>query len=286
MTELLTATALFALLLASSAVGLVIQPHLRDRHLSRDSIDAVRLIITMLVTFAALVLGLLTSSVKDTFDRDAQQLRSFGVELIQLDHRLREIGPAAEPARQLLGRYTAAAIASTWSRQEAPLGDYPHVDTENRPNDIGSDVLLAMLHRADTMIRTLPADSEAARSLRDGASAQMSSVLTQRWKLVELAHPSMSWPFMAVLLAWLAVVFLTFGLSSPRNGLVYAMIVLSGFSIASVVYVILDLDTPIGGFVEISSQPMRDALRQMREPIVVSPDFPAITDGSSNGSAP
>jgi hypothetical protein len=286
MNELLTATALLALLLASSAVGLVIQPHLRDRHLSRDSIDAVRIIITMLVTFAALVLGLLTSSVKETFDRDGQQLRAFAVELIQLDHRLRELGPKAEPARDLVGRYTAAAIASTWPKERPPPGDYPRVAPGERPTDIGSDMLLAMLHRADTMIRALPAESDAERSLRNGASAQMSDVLMQRWKLVELAYRSMSWPFMTVLIIWLAIVFLTFGLSSPRNGLVYAMMILSAFSIASVVYAILDLDTPIGGFVEISSQPLRDALTQMREPILVSPDFPATAVGSSNGSTP
>src|SRR5690349_13568247 len=78
----------------------------------------------MLVTLAALVLGLLTTSVKSSFDTVANDLRSFGVTIIQLDGRLREYGPEVDEARTLLRSYTAAAIASTWSTEPPPPGDY------------------------------------------------------------------------------------------------------------------------------------------------------------------
>jgi Protein of unknown function (DUF4239) len=52
-------------------------------------------------------------------------------------------------------------------------------------------------------------------------------------------------------------------LSAPRNLLSYLTILLGALSIASVVFVILDLDTPFSGVFMVSSQPMRDALTEM-----------------------
>lgn len=57
----------------------------------------------------------------------------------------------------------------------------------------------------------------------------------------------------------LAIVFASFGLNAPRNGLSYTTIVLGGISIASAIFVILELDTPFGGLFTVSSRSMRDA---------------------------
>ena len=70
-------------------------------------------------------------------------------------------------------------------------------------------------------------------------------------------------PFYLVLAFWLVIVFASFGLSAPRNALSYASIVLAALSIASVIFVILDLDTPFRGIFMVSSQPMREALAQL-----------------------
>ena len=131
MTELVISLVLMVLLMVSTGAGLAVQKGLQEVHKSRDTVDAVRLVITMLITFAALVLGLLTSSVKSTFDKAANDLRGFAIGLIQLDQRLRQYGPDADPARALLRSYTAAAIADTWRNEESPAGDYPNWSTRS-----------------------------------------------------------------------------------------------------------------------------------------------------------
>ncbi len=65
---------------------------------------------------------------------------------------------------------------------------------------------------------------------------------------------------------WLIVIFTVFGLTSPRNGVIHVVIVLSAVSLSSSLYLILDLDTPFGGFMSVPSQPMRDALLHMDQP--------------------
>jgi hypothetical protein len=59
--------------------------------------------------------------------------------------------------------------------------------------------------------------------------------------------------------AWLVIVFAVFGLIAPRNVLVYVTILLCALSFSSAIFFILELDTPIDGFIYVSSEPLRDA---------------------------
>ena len=69
-------------------------------------------------------------------------------------------------------------------------------------------------------------------------------------------------PFYLVLAFWLVIIFASFGLSAPHNAVTYVTIGLGALSIASVVFVILDLDTPFTGLFMVSSEPLREALSQ------------------------
>ncbi len=66
--------------------------------------------------------------------------------------------------------------------------------------------------------------------------------------------------------AWLAVVFGVFGLTAPRNAVVYATIILCALSFASAIFFILDFDKPLTGIIRVSSEPARDALRHLDTP--------------------
>src|SRR5271154_7562064 len=113
-----------AILLGGSALGVLVQPFLSEHHRSQETTDLIRLVVTMLVTFAALVLGLLTSSVKTSFDTVDNDLRSFSINLIQLDRLLGQYGSETDAARSLLRRYTAETIPSTRITDPKPARDY------------------------------------------------------------------------------------------------------------------------------------------------------------------
>src|SRR2546430_2244747 len=109
MGQFLDAAVILIILLGSSALGLFIRPLLSERHRSREVIEFVQLVVAMLMTFAALVLGLLTTSVKSSFDKVGNDIRALSIQLIQLDRSLREWGSETQPTRELLRAYTAAA---------------------------------------------------------------------------------------------------------------------------------------------------------------------------------
>lgn len=265
MSELGDAVILLLILLGGSALGILVRPFLSEHHRARETTELIQLVMIMLVTFAALVLGLLTSSVKGSFDAVDNDLRSFSIQLIQLDRSLKQYGAATEPARVLLRSYTAAAIASTWTTEPQPAGDYypKRVSTPASADSIESPILGEMLGHLEADLRELEPGDPRQRRLALTILNQYELLMRMRWKLIEEAHSSISMPFSIVLSFWLFIVFTSFGLSTPQNILAYITIFLGALSIASVVFVIFDLDTPFSGLFMVASQPMREALAQL-----------------------
>lgn len=263
-----SAAEVFAILLGSAGFGVAVQRFLSDAHKNRDTRELSQVVTGMLVTLAALVLGLLTSSVKQSFDQAGSDLREYAVELIGLSQSLHEFGPEAEPARGLLRGYVAGAIASTWPDEPEPAGAVMPADAGRAaaPHPrLESEVLGSVLDRAGRAIRALPQGDPAHALLAAEAVRRFAHLVDGRWKLLEEAHGSIPLPFYRVLVFWLMIVFASLGLIAPRNLLALAMIVLAAVAIASVIFAIMEIDTPFSGLIAVSSAPLRDALAHLGE---------------------
>jgi hypothetical protein len=256
----------FTVLLVSAFSGFLIQRALPTNHRSPETVDAVRLVMTMLLTLSAVVLGLLTSSAKARYDGQTADLERYSVDLIELDQRLRQYGPDALQIRGLLRAYTAAAIADTWPGEAHPPGKYPLTSRTQPAAGLENVTLGDLLATIDRLIEELaPADAfhqQTAERLRN----RVADTLQQRWRLLASAHSTISWPFLSVLMFWLVIIFLIFGLSSADNALVYTVFVLCALSVASSLYVILDFDAAQTGIIRAPSQSLREALSHMDRP--------------------
>lgn len=254
------------LLLASAAVGAIVQPLLPEPHRSRDTTEAVRTAIVMVVTFAAVVLGLLISSASDDFNQVDARLRGYSTVLIQLNEGLREYGPEAAPLRQELESYTAAAIADTWQQEPPPPGDYyPKNMPAGQPGDLENRTLGDMLEHIELGLRQMDPTDPFHQGLAGENLKTVEKLLDLRWQLIQSVQGGISLPFLAVLLLWLVVVFLCLGLSSPRNTLTYTITGLCAVMLVSAVFLLLELRYPFTGFITVSSAPLRDALQHMRQ---------------------
>ncbi|MDR5738866.1 hypothetical protein [Caballeronia sp. LZ016] len=261
MTEIESAVLVFVLLLASTGIGAMVRPLLPEEHKAQETVQLVQLLVGMLVTFAALVLGLLTASAKTVFDTTDNDVRSYAAAIIELDHTMRDYGAELAETRALLRAYTAAAVASTWPGETPPAGDdYPKVESSpHASGKLASRALGDMLSRGQRQVRLLEPADAYHRKLADEAATRFDQLIALRWKLIEEAHGSISYPFDRILVGWLLIIFLCFGLIAPRNALSLVTITLGALSIASAVLVILDLDTPFSGPIMVHSQPMREA---------------------------
>lgn len=264
--EFVSTIVLIIAMLGSAAAGLWVRHRIDNRHLSRESVDSIRLLMGMLLTFAALVLGLLTSNAKQRFDGLNDDLSAFAADLIELNQKLVVYGPDADGARRLLRQYTAAALADTWSNEPAPSGDYPRFDQTSKTDGIEGEQLGAMLNQVDLMIDQLAPADDFHRQIAASLRARMEAAIAQRWHLIFKAHSTIAWPFLLILTTWLCIIFAIFGMTSPPSRVVYVVVVLSALSIASPLYLIIDYSDSLTGSIALSGAPMRAALAHMDAP--------------------
>lgn len=255
--------AVLVVLVGASAVGMALHGRLGERQ-SRETVDHIPLVISILVTFTALVLGLLLSSAKGSYDAFDNRLRALAGSITELDQRLRQYGDETAPIRANLRAYLAGAIADSWRDEPRPYGVYP-VYSETAEG-VERAALGNLLIEIDTAIRKLePADPFHA-GLANLLEAKSTELLGQRRLAIETVHETISIPLLAAMTAWLAVVFGVFGLTAPRNAVVYATIILCALSFASAIFFILDFDKPLTGIIPVSSEPAREALRHLDTP--------------------
>src|SRR3984957_10807218 len=254
---------IFVLLLGASGLGMYLHDRLGERHRTSETKDHVRLIVSILVTFTALVLSLMLSEVKGAFDTFDARLRSFAGDISNLDIHLREYGPDAEPIRATVRKYVAAAIADSWRDEPAPSGDFPRFDG---PTGVERPGLGPLLVQADAAIHKLDPPDRFHQRLADSLSNQIDEALRARRQLVETSQETISWPLMVAMSAWLAVVFGVFGLLSPRNAVVYLSIVTCAICVASAIFLIDDFDSPIDGLLRVPSDSLRTTLSRIDAP--------------------
>jgi hypothetical protein len=253
---------LLILLCASAAAGFFANSRLPEKHKSSDSIELVRLAITLLVTFTAIVLGLLTTSVKSGFDAAYSARGAYAGQLAQLDRCLRDYGPETQPMREQLRSYVAAVIASTWPSEPPPIGvAYP--DTSHMPRTGESSVLAALMNDIGFEIHSLQPADTLHRNLMSACEEQYGELIRRRWTVIEGIHESISTPFYWVLVFWFVILFSSFGLRAPPNTMSIIVILLCALSVTVAVFVILDMDVPYGGLFGIPSTSMRNALVDM-----------------------
>ncbi|MGH8632848.1 MAG: hypothetical protein ACRET7_01805, partial [Burkholderiales bacterium] len=103
--------------IAGGARGLFFKRILPDHHSSANSKDAVKLLIGVVSTLAALVLGLLIASAKGSYDNKISGIAEICADLIQLDRAMAQNGAETVEARKALRAVTESRIKQIWSAQ-------------------------------------------------------------------------------------------------------------------------------------------------------------------------
>ncbi|MGA2052572.1 MAG: hypothetical protein ABSH19_04595 [Opitutales bacterium] len=231
--------------------GMWLQNILPKHHRDKESQDAIKLGIGIIATLTALVMGLLVSSAKSTFDTLNAGIVKASSNIIMLDRVLAHYGPEAQPIRADLRSSVTATIDRLWPGQST-----------------GGSVLASVEHARNIEIiqeelRDLKPQNDLQRQSLAEAEQITGQILETRWLLIEEAHNQLPIPFLIVLVFWLTLIFISFGLFAPRHATVLAVMFGSALSMAAAIFLIQELDRPLDGIVRLSSAPMRDALAQL-----------------------
>src|SRR5437667_12152110 len=111
---ILISVILFVILVVAAFLGRRVRHYLPEDHLSADSKDAVKLAMGLVATMTALVLGLLVSSAKGTYDTARSEVIQMAAKVAFLDRVLALYGPEAAEARTELRAAVFAAVQRLW----------------------------------------------------------------------------------------------------------------------------------------------------------------------------
>ncbi len=74
---------------------------------------------------------------------------------------------------------------------------------------------------------------------------------------------ALSIPLLVILILWLTALFVSFGLFAPRNGTVITTLLVAALSVATAIFLILELHSPYSGYIQLSAEPLKRALAHL-----------------------
>ena len=241
-----TAAIAFALITGSAAAGIGLRRALPEQHLSGDSKDVIKLATALIATMSALVLALLFSSTRQSFEHTSTAVSRMTTDLTQLDRVLAEYGQEAAPLRTALREELGPLVDSIWKE-----------DAARRPAAAEKSHEQSVLY----MIRELSPKNRAQASLQARALQLSTDLLEIQLSLSSQPPDSISTPFIDVLILWLMFIFAVFSMSSPSNATLIAVLFLCILSASGAIYLILELGLPFGGLMEVPNDGLRSALK-------------------------
>lgn len=236
----------FVSILIGAVVGMILKRSLLADRLDVGSKEAIRLGASFLATLAALVIGLMIASAKNTYDAQNTNIRQLGTNAVLVDQMLAKYGPEAKAARTLLREIIPSATLRIWR--------------ESIGGDGGSFVISGTAERFYNAVEGLkPANAEQI-SLKSRLIEITTEMGRTRLLVFTQSDNPIPVPFFIVLTFWLVVIFASFSLFAEPNRLVIASILVFAISVSSALFLIVDLSHPFSGLMQISNHHLHAVL--------------------------
>ncbi|MFO0875342.1 MAG: hypothetical protein U0575_15420 [Phycisphaerales bacterium] len=246
MSSVTTSMIVLACILGGVALGMGLRRILPEQHRSSETKDVVKIGMGLVSTMTALLLGLLVASAKSAYDTKGGEISQMAAKMILLDRMLAQYGPETAEIRTGLRQAVGRAIAQMWP-DEGAAG--PQLD----PSAASGEALYGRIEQ-------LKPETALQSTCRSEALTLARDVGATRWLLFSQKASSVSKPFLAVVVFWLTVLFLSYGLYAPFNFTSICALVLCAVSVAGALFLVMELDHPFRGVIQLSSEPLREAM--------------------------
>ena len=143
----------------------------------------------------------------------------------------------------------AALVDQTWQRDEQGKAHF-------EPNAANGELIW-------DKIQELAPANEHQQSLRSQALGLAVQLGRLRWLMVEQKSSALPRPLLVILVAWLTLLFISFGLFIRPNLTVVLSLFASALAVCSAILLILEMFQPYSGLIQVSEAPLRAALAQL-----------------------
>ena len=154
--------------------------------------------------------------------------------------------PAAAHLRRLISRFMDQLFpTAVEDERPGPL--------ERRPIKV---------EEVEARLRALLPPSDAKRAHMERALQLIDQMAKSGWVLtIEESDSALPPPMLVVLIAWLAAMFVGFGMLAPRNTTVSVALLVGALSVSASIFLIEEMNHPLDGMIHISGTPLRNALK-------------------------
>jgi len=229
-------------------VGLLYDKLLPEHQVSDETRALINRVTGLVATMAALVLGLLIASANTFYNSQKSDLEILSGRVVELDSMLREYGPDAQPIRELLKTTVTRVYQNTWNTPRAAERLATIVEMRAGWGTVGRQI--------DEVRPT----SDAQKSLQSKAADLLASIQDLRLETRLQIDNSVTWPFLSILVSWTALLFFGFGLLARLNAPAVFTLAIGALSVASAIFLILELDAPYSGILRLPPTPILQAI--------------------------
>lgn len=244
MYSLVVAAIVLGCTFGAALVGLFLHRRL-ETHLDTESRDVIKLVMGLIGTMSALILGLLIASADSSYNAQKGELQTLSANIILVDRLLASYGEDTRLAREELRSAIRRGQERIWSR--------------GAPQPANMNVAAKFIQH----LQDLSPKTETGKILQNQVFKVAVNVMQARLLMSEQAEESLPRPFLTLLVSWICALFLGFGLFTRSNATVLTALLLGAASVSAAIFLILELSTPYRGIMQISDSPLRHALAQI-----------------------
>jgi hypothetical protein len=238
----------FATIFASGLVGLIVQRALLNR-LGSGEKEVARLVTGLMTTMAAIVLGMLVSSAKSSYDARVNEVAAISSQVVTIDQLLARYGNETGEIRSQFRQVVEDGMRRIWPT-EAPLRIEP------RQQSTGDALTYQLEHLTPT--------NDAQTHLKNQTLQLVLELQETQWLLfLKSRQSAVPLPLLVVVVSWLALIFFSFGLFVQPSPTIVVTLAVGALAVSTAISIILALYTPFRGVLRISPTPILEALSKM-----------------------
>jgi hypothetical protein len=172
---------------------------------------------------------------------------------ILLDRALARYGPETQAVRAEVQRALAGGIETVWPMEKTGVSALTAFERAN-----GMELV-------QDKLRELTPHNDAQRQALAQAQHIVGDLSQTRWLLIEQEQNQLPFPLLLVLVFWLTLLFVSFGLFAPCNATVLTVLLVGAGAVSVAIFLVIELNQPLEGFVKISNAPLRNALQHLNQ---------------------
>jgi Protein of unknown function (DUF4239) len=236
----------FIALAAGVVLGMMLRNQLPKQHLDGAK-EVVRLGAGFLATLSAVLISLMITSAKSSYDTQDSHFRTLAAYLVETDQLLVQYGPETLQIRILMRQAVPAAIDRIWREKRAGSQDSAFTSA-------------SLAEQISSAIATLSPANDAQRALKRRIGEASDEIARTRLLMFADGEAAIPMPLLLILIVWLAVVFASYSLFVEPGRIVVAALLVFALSIASALFLVADLSQPFVGVMQIPKEQLRHML--------------------------